>query len=52
MELRKTFNEDAANYDRYRPDYPREMMDEIAAYAKVVVHMKDGYVEDLRVNRR
>ncbi|MDD3242965.1 MAG: class I SAM-dependent methyltransferase [Eubacteriales bacterium] len=33
MELRKTFNEDAANYDRYRPDYPREMMDEIAAYA-------------------
>ncbi len=35
MELRETFNEDAANYDRYRPTYPPELFQDIFAYSDV-----------------
>ena len=33
MELRMTFNEDADNYDRFRPDYPKALFDAIFDYA-------------------
>ena len=33
MELRRTLDEDAANYDRYRPGYPPELFEEITRYA-------------------
>lgn len=35
MELRETFNEDAANYDRYRPTYPPELFRDIFAYSGI-----------------
>ena len=35
MELRETFNEDAANYDRYRPTYPPELIRDIFAYSRI-----------------
>ncbi len=35
MELRETFNEDAENYDRYRPTYPTELFRDIFAYSGV-----------------
>ena len=33
MDLRETFNIDAGNYDSARPDYPRELYDDILRYA-------------------
>ena len=33
MELRMTFNEDAKNYDRFRPDYPKALFDAVFDYA-------------------
>ena len=35
MELRETFNEDAVNYDRFRPTYPPELFRDIFAYSGV-----------------
>ena len=35
MELRETFNEDAVNYDRYRPTYPPELFRDIFAYSDI-----------------
>ncbi len=35
MELRETFNEDAANYDRYRPTYPQELFGDIFAFSGI-----------------
>lgn len=35
MELRRSFNEDAANYDKYRPEYPDELFDDIISYSQV-----------------
>jgi SAM-dependent methyltransferase len=34
--LRETFNRAAGSYDRARPDYPRELFDELIAFAGVV----------------
>ncbi len=33
MELRKSFDEDAVNYDRYRPGYPEALFADVRAYA-------------------
>ena len=35
MELKMRFNEDAANYDRYRPGYPEELLNAISRYAGI-----------------
>ena len=35
MELRETFNEDAVNYDRFRPTYPPELFRDIFAYSDI-----------------
>lgn len=35
MELKMRFNEDAANYDRYRPGYPKELLNAISRYAGI-----------------
>lgn len=34
-ELRRTFNEDEGNYDKYRPGYPAELFNDIAAYSQI-----------------
>ena len=33
MELRKIFDEDVVNYDRYRPGYPEALFADVRAYA-------------------
>ncbi len=35
MELRETFNEDAVNYDRFRPTYPPELFRDIFSYSGI-----------------
>lgn len=35
MELRRRFNEDEVNYDKYRPEYPKELFEEIIAYSQL-----------------
>ncbi len=35
MELRMKFNEDEINYDKFRPDYPRKMFEDIFSYAEL-----------------
>lgn len=35
MDLRKTFNTDEYNYDRSRPDYPKELFDDIFDYVNL-----------------
>ncbi len=35
MELRRSFNEDEVNYDKYRPEYPNELFEDIISYSKV-----------------
>ncbi|MBQ7720165.1 MAG: methyltransferase domain-containing protein [Clostridia bacterium] len=35
MDLRQTFNEDEINYDRYRPDYPDELISSVAEYSGI-----------------
>lgn len=40
MELRTTFNEDACNYDRARPDYAPALFDAIFAYRAVDRHSR------------
>lgn len=32
MDLRTTFNEDEYNYDKARPDYPKELFEDIFNY--------------------
>lgn len=38
MELRRSFNEDEVNYDKYRPEYPSELFEDIISYS----HIKQG----------
>ena len=35
MELRRSFNEDAVNYDTYRPEYPNELFEDIISYSQI-----------------
>lgn len=35
MELRRSFNEDTANYDKYRPEYPKELFQDIISYSQI-----------------
>lgn len=35
MELRRSFDEDALNYDRYRPGYPQALFDDVIAYSHI-----------------
>lgn len=35
MELRRSFNEDEVNYDKYRPEYPNELFEDIISYSKI-----------------
>ena len=35
MELRRSFNEDEVNYDKYRPEYPAELFKDIISYSKI-----------------
>ena len=35
MDLRLTFNEDEANYDKWRPTYPKELFEEIFKYSQI-----------------
>ena len=35
MELRRSFNEDAVNYDKYRPEYPKELFEDIESYSQI-----------------
>lgn len=36
MDIRLTFNEDAENYDRWRPHYCKELFQDILAYSQIV----------------
>lgn len=35
MDLRKTFNSDEYNYDKSRPDYPKELFEDIFDYVNL-----------------
>ena len=35
MELRLSFNDDAVNYDKYRPKYPQALFDDVVSYSKI-----------------
>lgn len=35
MELRRRFNEDEVNYDRYRPEYPGELFQDVVFYSQI-----------------
>lgn len=35
MELRRSFNEDEVNYDKYRPEYPNKLFDDIISYSQI-----------------
>lgn len=35
MELQWSFNEDAANYDKYRPGYPQKLFDDVISYSQI-----------------
>lgn len=35
MELRRSFNEDVVNYDKYRPEYPNELFEDIMSYSQI-----------------
>ena len=35
MELRVSFDEDAANYDKYRPGYPQLLFEDVISYSQI-----------------
>ena len=35
MEPRRSFNEDEVNYDKYRPEYPNELFEDIISYSQI-----------------
>ena len=40
MDLRKTFNENEYNYDKARPDYPKELFEDIFSYTNLTENSK------------
>lgn len=46
MDLRKTFNENEYNYDKARPDYPKELFEDIFSYINL---LKDSKILEIGI---